>query len=173
MEPLTIHTIGYEGAAPSDFWATLAACGIQTLIDVRDVPMSRKTGFSKRALAAEADIQGVRYIHLGGLGDPKPGREAARAGKLDRFRAIFSDHMRSPEAQSDLSVALDLARDGRVCLLCYERDPEHCHRSIVASHMIGAGVGKPIHLGVRAGLALSAPRGRGHHGIGELGFGRV
>ena len=85
----TISTIGYEGATIGAFVTALRDASIDILIDVRDLPLSRKNGFSKKRLAqilAEADID---YIHLKGLGDPKDGRNAARAGDYGLFRQIF------------------------------------------------------------------------------------
>ncbi len=163
-----LYTIGYEGASPSDFWATLVTSGVKTLIDVRDVPFSRKPGFSKKALGHDSEGFGLKYIHLAGLGDPKEGREAAKIGKYALFAKIFSAHMMSESALSDLSKAIDLSLEATSCLLCYERNPENCHRSIVASHMLGHGSFKLYHLGVRAGLALKSSRPHGRHDAEDL-----
>jgi hypothetical protein len=73
----SFYAIGYEGSVLEDFVATLRSAGVETLIDVRDVPLSRKPGFSKSALQANLEAHGIAYVHLKGLGDPKPGREAA------------------------------------------------------------------------------------------------
>jgi uncharacterized protein (DUF488 family) len=117
-------------------WRTLSrrCAGVETLIDVRDVPLSRKPGFSKSALAANLEANGVAYVHLKGLGEPKPGREAARAGKYELFRRIFGRHMSTGLAQRDLERAVELVRGGPSCLMCFEQD--HCHRSIVADHLV-------------------------------------
>ncbi len=173
MGTQALYTIGYEGAAPVDFWATLLTSGIKTLIDVRDVPFSRRPGFSKRALGEDAESHGVRYIHLPGLGDPKEGRDAAKAGQHVLFQKIFSAHMTSAEALSDLAEAVGLSLQAPSCLLCYERNPKNCHRSIVAALMAEHESFKLHHLGVRAGLALKSPRTQGHHGSGDLVFGGI
>lgn len=173
MGKQALYTIGYEGAAPGDFWATLLASGIETLIDVRDVPFSRKPGFSKKALGEGAGSFGLRYVHLAGLGDPKAGRDAAKAGKHALFLEIFAAHMKTPEALSDLDQAVGLSLNAPSCLLCYERNPENCHRSIVAMHMIGYERFSIHHLGVRAGLALKSSRQQGYHGAGDLALGGI
>ena len=173
MGKQALYTIGYEGAAPDDFWATLLASGVRTLVDIRDVPMSRKPGFSKKALGQAADAHGLRYVHLGGLGDPKEGRDAAKAGKHSLFAKIFAAHMMTHEALSGLTEAIELSLVAPSCLLCFERNHENCHRSIVASHMNVRESFKVTHLGVRAGLALKSSRTGEHHGSGELVLGGV
>ena len=64
MPTAALHTIGYEGSSIEDFLATLTHVGIDLLIDVRDVPISRKKGFSKNGLAQQLRAQGVDYLHL-------------------------------------------------------------------------------------------------------------
>jgi uncharacterized protein (DUF488 family) len=128
----TIATIGYEGATIGDFVATLQRASIDVLIDVRDLPLSRKKGFSKNQLAETLAAHGIEYVHLRGLGDPKPGREAARAGNYALFQKIFGRHMKSDGAVRDVNIAADIVRTRRACLMCFECNHEQCHRSIVA-----------------------------------------
>ena len=78
---------------------------------MRAVPQSRKPGFSKRQLAAGLDEQGIAYVHLQGLGTPKPGRDAVRAGHPERMEPIFREHMTSDRAQAELAQAKVLARE--------------------------------------------------------------
>ncbi len=136
-------TIGYEGCTVAGVVAELRAAGVSLLIDVRAVPQSRKPGFSKRQLAAELDEQGIGYVHLQGLGTPKPGRDAVRAGHPERMEPIFREHMASDRAQADLAHAKELVRGTRACLLCFERDPMTCHRRFVAE-MVAADTGQAI-----------------------------
>ncbi|TAN54890.1 MAG: DUF488 domain-containing protein, partial [Rhodospirillales bacterium] len=86
---LELFTIGYEGSSIEDFMATLLLANIRTLIDVRDLPISRRPGFAKKALAGALEKVGISYVHLKGLGDPKEGREAAKANDLEEFIRIF------------------------------------------------------------------------------------
>lgn len=147
-------TIGYEGALLDDFIATLKSSSIRTLIDVRELPISRRKGFAKKALSTALDAADIRYLHLKGLGDPKPGREAARAGDLTGFLKVFRAHMLTSAAQSDLAVAATNVASGGVCLMCFERDHAACHRTLVAE-AIHATVRVQIrHVGVRSGLAV-------------------
>lgn len=130
-----ISTIGYEGATIQEFVAALQAAAVTLVIDVRAIPLSRKRGFSKNELANHLRTHGIEYIHLKGLGDPKEGREAARAGKYSLFVKIFARHMRSPLAIDALEQAESLVRSRQACLMCFEANHEQCHRMIVADHL--------------------------------------
>jgi len=136
-------TIGYEGCTIDQVLAALREAGVELLIDVRAVPQSRKPGFSKRQLAAGLDERGIRYVHLQGLGTPKPGRDAARAGHPERMESIFRAHMQGDRARAELAQATVLALTDRACLLCFEHDPRFCHRRLVAE-MITAETGQPV-----------------------------
>jgi len=138
MTPKTLYSIGYEKALLCDVVATLAGCGVATLIDVRDRPISRRPGFSKRQLAAAAEQAGMRYVHLAALGTPPEGRLAGRRRDWDRFWAIVDEKLARPEAELDLRQAAEIAAAAPSCLLCYEADWQICHRrrvgEILARH---------------------------------------
>jgi len=136
MGPQAICTLGYEGGTLDAFIRTLRRAGVGLVLDIRAAPISRKKGFSKNQLAAHLSEAGIGYRHLRGLGTPKRGRDAARAGDLESFERIFLDHMEEPEALLDLGEAIALAKAEPVCLLCLERDPQRCHRLIVANRMV-------------------------------------
>jgi uncharacterized protein (DUF488 family) len=125
-------TIGYEGSTPDAFDAALGAAGVELVVDVRAVAASRRRGFAKTALSCRLADTGIRYIHLRELGDPKPGRDAARAGRWADFISIFSAHLATPEASLGLARLSELAVQQRTALLCYEADAALCHRTIVA-----------------------------------------
>ena len=128
---MKLATIGYESATQADVIARLKAAGVEVLIDVRAVAASRRAGFSKTLLAASLNEAGIGYVHLRQLGTPKPGRDAARKGRVAEMHAIFKDHMAEPAAQLELAKATEIARDeedraallrGRACRLS-PRDP--------------------------------------------------
>lgn len=132
---MQLATIGYEGATLVDFISTLEAAGVERVVDVREVAQSRRPGFSKSALRTALADAGIDYHHIRQLGDPKHGREAARAGNFDLFRTIFAAHIDLPASQDALQDAISLATEKRSVLMCFERDPRHCHRTIVAERM--------------------------------------
>lgn len=131
----SLMTIGYEGSNIDDFISTLEVAGVRVLIDVRAVTVSRKKGFSKNGLAARLEQHGIRYIHAKHLGDPKPGRDAARAGDFVTFRKVFGEHLATEVAQHAVREVAAIARTEMACLMCYERDPSTCHRQIVATQL--------------------------------------
>jgi len=135
----TIYTIGYEGTDIERFVRTLKTVGVTTLADVRDLPLSRKRGFSKNALRNHLEIEGINYIHLKQLGDPKAGREAARRKDFAGFRRIFEHHISTAESNSALRDLSRIARGSRTCMMCFERNPIHCHRTIVAQRLAAFG----------------------------------
>jgi uncharacterized protein (DUF488 family) len=138
-----LFTIGYEGLVQNQLLELLTANGVHTLLDVRAVPLSRKAGFSKTVLGASLEALGIHYVHDRRLGTPKPGRQAARRGQSETMQAIFAEHMTTEPALAGLSDAIKLSQTTSMCLLCFEREPHDCHRSIVAS-MIREETGQPI-----------------------------
>lgn len=129
-----IATIGYQATTVKGFLDALQGEGVDLLVDVRAVASSRRAGFAKSRLAANLADAGIDYLHLRGLGTPADGRAAARAGHYDEMREIYLEHLATPAAQQELETLAGLVRSGRrVCLLCFEADPAHCHRSMVAS----------------------------------------
>lgn len=135
MTPLA--TIGYEAATQADVIGRLKAAGVETVVDVRAIAASRRAGFSKTILAASLADAGIGYVHLRQLGTPKPGREAARKGRIGEMRAIFEDHLAEPAAQLELQAAEELAGSRKIALLCFEADHEGCHRSVLAERICG------------------------------------
>ncbi len=127
----TIFTIGYEGATMADFLATLTKAGVERVIDVRALPLSRRPGFSKSSLTAELAAVGIDYVHLKPLGTPKPGRDAAKRGDRATLEAVYAGQLELPEAQAAAARMRELAAEKRSALLCFERDPHMCHRTLL------------------------------------------
>jgi len=136
----TVYTIGYEGTDIKRFVATLVAAKIEVLADVRAVPISRKKGFSKNALREALQKAGISYLHFVQLGDPKPGRVAAHAGKYDVFRKIYTKHLNTAAAQTALTELNAAVRRSNTCLMCFERDPKGCHRNIISEQLAEDGI---------------------------------
>lgn len=132
MAPPALATIGYERATLGDVIARLKAAGVDVLVDVRAIAASRRPGFSKTMLAASLAEADIDYVHLRGLGTPKAGREAARAGRVAEMHAIYREHLAEPAAVVDLAAACEIASQRHAALLCYEADAPRCHRAIVA-----------------------------------------
>lgn len=133
---IPLATIGYESAPQAKVIDTLKAAGVEVLIDVRAVAASRRAGFSKGLLSSSLEAAGIRYVHLRELGTPKEGRMAARKGRTAEMRQIFEAHLEEPKAQLQLAQAIEIAKDRKTALLCYEADHRGCHRSIVVERML-------------------------------------
>jgi uncharacterized protein (DUF488 family) len=126
---LRIFTIGYEGATQAELIAALQKAGVGRVIDVRAVPLSRKPGFSKNVLSAGLAEAGIDYVHLKALGTPPEGREAVRKGRWEVFARIYAAQLETPEAGAEGGRMIALAEEKPSALLCFERDPAHCHRT--------------------------------------------
>ena len=143
-KPASVCTIGYEQSTPAEFAARLAEAKIDLVIDVRAVPLSRKPGFSKYRLAAALGAIDMEYKHLVRLGAPKAVRDALRAGGTwEEYERGYNAHLARQAAE--VQVLLDLAAERTICLLCFEREPEVCHRSLIARQMAAKQPGLVVH----------------------------
>ena len=128
---MRIFTIGYEGTTVPEFIEALKSAGVERVIDVRALPLSRRPGFSKSPLKAALGEAGIEYLHLKALGTPPEGRAAARAGRHSDLKRIYSGQLELPEAIAQSAQMLDLAAEKPSALLCMERDPAECHRTLL------------------------------------------
>ncbi|HUO11602.1 MAG TPA: DUF488 domain-containing protein [Caulobacteraceae bacterium] len=135
---MKLRTIGYENATQSAVIDCLKRAGVEVLLDVRAIASSRRAGFSKSLLRAGLAEAGIDYVHLRGLGTPKAGRQAVRAGHPEEMRRIYEAHLAEPQAQLELAEAKEIVAERPAALLCYEADAANCHRRIVAARLADA-----------------------------------
>lgn len=128
---MRIFTIGYESTTVGEFQSALQGAGIKRVIDIRAVPNSRRPGFSKTPLRNALAEVGIDYVHLRALGTPADGRAAARAGRKADLERIYAGQLELPEAIAQGAQMADLATEQPSALLCYERDPAGCHRTLL------------------------------------------
>jgi uncharacterized protein (DUF488 family) len=128
---MRIFTIGYESTRVDEFIAALREAGVERVIDVRALPLSRRPGFSKSPLGAALGEVGIEYVHLKALGTPADGRTAARAGRHSDMARIYAGQLELPEAIAQSAQMLALAEEKPTALLCMEREPAHCHRTLL------------------------------------------
>lgn len=128
---MKLFTIGYEGATVDEFLSALQSAGVERVIDVRAVASSRRPGFSKTALSNSLAEVGIDYFHLRALGTPADGRAAARAGRQADLERIYEGQLELPEAMLQAEQMRELAAEKPSALLCFERDPAGCHRTLL------------------------------------------
>jgi uncharacterized protein (DUF488 family) len=128
---VTLCTIGYEGRTPDALVAVLKGSGVTRVVDVRQMPLSRKPGFSKSALAEFLSSHGIEYIGFQKLGTPPAIRKPYKqSGDFTRLKRDYLAYLRTQG--SEIERLRELAAHGDCALLCFERDPSKCHRSILA-----------------------------------------
>lgn len=135
-----IYTLGYEGTDVQQFIRTLLRARVKVVADVRALPLSRKKGFSKRRLSECLASAGIDYLHFSDLGNPPEGRQAAKAGKTAKFHRVYLKHLSSIVARTALKELAELAASRATCLLCFEREPTECHRTLIASELSPYGI---------------------------------
>lgn len=131
----TLLTIGYEAhREPDSLVAVLRAADVERLVDVRDLPLSRRRGFSKTALTATLKEAGIAYEHERALGNPKFYRDLYKSGQAAAGRVAYSAHVRNSAAWAIDALAATLAGE-RTCLLCFEHDHRDCHRDVIVEEL--------------------------------------
>jgi len=125
-------TIGYEGREINEFISRLKHFNVTRLIDVREIPLSRKRGFSKSALKERLEYEHIDYVHLKHLGSPADIRKKLKAdGDYKYFSDAYSKYLsKNLEAVKEV---YQYVVHGINCIMCFERFSEKCHRSIVAN----------------------------------------
>lgn len=131
---MTLHvfTIGYEKASFQDFLRTLHRDKITLLIDIRAIAWSRRPEFAQDNLSKSLAAQNISYRHMKALGNPAKIRDAADENQKP-YPEIFLEHLATDTAQNALNEVRRLTAVAVPCLLCYERDPNRCHRSLVTA----------------------------------------
>ncbi len=130
----TIYTIGHSTQSFDHFLELLKAHGIETVVDVRTVPGSRRAPqFNRENLIKALAGADIGYLHLKGLGGwRKPRKDSINtAWKNDSFRG-FADYMQTDEFEQSLQELLALAKEKRIAIMCAEAVPWRCHRSLIA-----------------------------------------
>jgi uncharacterized protein (DUF488 family) len=152
MPAKALYTFGYEGLTIEAFIQRLQQARVQLIVDVRELPLSRKKGFSKTAFREALAAAGIDYEHRPALGCPKPVRDRYKAdGDWQVYTRGFLAHLSSQKAEIDDLTRV--ARAQQACLVCFEADFGACHRTYVARAAHGAGAPAVQHLTARTVLA--------------------
>jgi uncharacterized protein (DUF488 family) len=128
---LWLGSVGYEHHKDYlEFARHVRNAGVERLIDVRELPISRRRGYAKTALAqAMADV-GVEYVHIKALGNPKPFRDLYKSGNVAEGQRCYEAHLLG-ERRGALETLVPLLQEKRCALMCVEHDPATCHRTVI------------------------------------------
>ena len=118
-----IRTVGHSNHPIERFLALLRHAGVKLLIDVRSKPWSRRfPQFGRERLVKSLAEAGIDYTWegkaLGGLGDA--------------YNAVAS----RPAFKDALDRVIDRSRDTSLCLMCAEKEPLDCHRTVLVSRRL-------------------------------------
>jgi hypothetical protein len=128
---LWVGSIGYELHKDHLAFARhVRAAGVERLIDVRELPISRRRGYAKTALSQAMADAGIEYLHIKALGNPKPFRDLYKSGNVEEGRRRYEDHLLSDQRPA-LDSLVPLLREKRCALMCVEHDPATCHRTVI------------------------------------------
>jgi uncharacterized protein (DUF488 family) len=129
-----LYTIGYEGRSVGEVLDALVRANVQRLVDVRELPLSRRRGFSKTRFGETLADVGIEYVHAKPLGNPKDNRDRYRAGNVEGGVKIYRRHLQNGSREALLDLATSV--NGTVtCLLCFERDHQLCHRAVITESL--------------------------------------
>jgi uncharacterized protein (DUF488 family) len=125
-----IYSVGYEGFDVEALAERLASSKVSIVVDVRLNPSSRKAGFSKKALSAALAHVGVAYEHSRELGNPVDNRDSFRRGDGEEGRRRMREMLENGSKDAVEGLA-ERARNGRIAVLCVERERSRCHRHVI------------------------------------------
>jgi uncharacterized protein (DUF488 family) len=121
-----IKTIGHSNHPIERFVDLLKAGGVALLVDVRSMPYSRRyPQFGKERLAKSLAAAGIGYVHEGAALGGKP----EGGGDYDALAA-------RPAFQDALGRLIERAESTTLCLMCAEKEPLDCHRTVLVSRRL-------------------------------------
>jgi uncharacterized protein (DUF488 family) len=100
------------------------------LIDVRELPISRRRGYAKTALSEVLAAEGIEYVHMRALGNPKQFRDLYKSGHVQEGRAAYERHLLDERVDA-LRELVPLLEVRRSALMCVEHDAAVCHRAVI------------------------------------------
>jgi uncharacterized protein (DUF488 family) len=128
---LWLGSVGYERHKDSaEFAQLLRTAGVERLIDVRELPISRRRGYAKTALGEAMKGEGIEYVHMRDLGNPKPYRDLYKLGKVEEGRRLYTDYLHEEQREA-LELLASMLPEKKTALMCVEHDAAVCHRTVI------------------------------------------
>jgi uncharacterized protein (DUF488 family) len=126
-----VGSVGYEKHRDSgEFACHLREAGVERLIDVRELPISRRRGYAKTALGETMKAEGIEYLHMRDLGNPKPYRDLYKSGKVDEGRELYTAYLHEEQREA-LELLASILPQKKTALMCVEHDASVCHRTVI------------------------------------------
>jgi uncharacterized protein (DUF488 family) len=144
---LTVWTVGHSSRSLEEVLDLLGPSNIRCLVDVRIYPRSqRHPQFDQRALRKAVEAAGIAYHWAGrALGGHRPPPSGSSHTALAAGLRGYADHMGSEAFQAGMTDLVDLAAHCPTAILCAEKDPQRCHRALIADYLVARGT-KVVHL---------------------------
>lgn len=132
---LWLGSVGYERHKDSaEFARHLRSAGVERLIDVRELPISRRRGYAKTALGKAMEGEGIEYLHMRALGNPKPFRDLYKSGKVDEGRRLYTAYLQEEQREA-LELLASIIPEKKTALMCVEHDAATCHRTVIVEEL--------------------------------------
>ena len=138
----TLYTIGHSTRTLDELVSALKAHGIETLVDIRAFPMSRRLPhFNREALEHSLQEQGIRYIWMKALGGYRKAtrKDSPHTALRNTSFRNYADYTLTPEFDRAITELLELASTSRTAYMCAERVYFRCHRMIVSDWLVAHG----------------------------------
>jgi uncharacterized protein (DUF488 family) len=136
-----VLTIGHSNRTIDNFLAVLEANKVTVVVDIRTIPSSRHcTQFNENILADSLNTAGKRHIHMVGLGGLRhPLANSLNGGWNNASFRGFADYMQTAEFDQSLQHLMNITKREQVILMCAEKLPWRCHRSLVSDALLVRG----------------------------------
>lgn len=133
---VTVFTLGYEKRSLPEFIRILEESNIRVVLDVREKAWSHKRDFCKTRFKDGLAKNKILYIHVPEAGNPKNIRIKSKSSEhcLELYEEYLS------QTHNGLTIIKQAILDAKnekkkVCLICFERNPQMCHRSIITNRL--------------------------------------
>ena len=139
---LTLYTIGHSTRTLDELVSALQAHRIETLVDIRAFPMSRRLPhFNRESLEAELPGHGIRYVWMKALGGYRKSirKDSPHTALRSASFRNYADYTLTPEFGQAIGELLHIAQQSRTAYMCAERVYFRCHRMIVSDWLVAHG----------------------------------